>query len=278
MKSSILSVLRRSALTLLFLSILTSAGTAFAASAKSSAASMQAQTTTTSTATSVNWSGYAVAGHTYNKVQGDITVPTVSCTTKGAESLFWVGFDGYNDSTVEQDGVGALCSNAAKPTPTYFAWWEMFNAYTGTSLHQISSSTLSVKPGNRVASLVTYNPSTKGYLLQLDNTSTKQKAFATTQHCAAGYTCSRQTAEWIAERDELGNGSYTALAKWNYNASLFAYSEAYTSTSTKLEPISFYSLISINMISAHTNWHYLDNVKSLTGSGTTFGVSWVAAN
>jgi hypothetical protein len=273
MKLSISRVLRRSIMTLLCLSILTSSSVAFASTKTNGAASIQAQSAaSTTSATSVNWSGYAATKHSFTKVQGDITVPTVTCTTAGAESLFWVGLDGYSDSTVEQDGVGAKCVNGA---PQYFAWWEMFNGAGGTTLHTVS--TLSVKPGDKVAAIVTYNGGVQGFLLQLDNTSTSQKTFSTTQHCdtVAG-ACTRQSAEWIAE-NYTGPDNRTPLAKWGYNSSLFTYAKASTSASYGLDPISYYNNIAIDMISAKTDWHYLDNVNSLGNGGTSFGVTWKSA-
>jgi len=243
---------------------------------------MSPQVTSTYNATP-SWAGFLANGKTFAKVQGDITVPTITCTANGAESLFWVGFDGYNPinsahNTVEQDGVGAKCVGS---TPSYFAWWEMYNPTNGT-LHQVASSTLLVKPGNRVAAIVSAE-SVKGsngkvqteYLMQLDNTTTKQKTFATEQPCYAGYTCSHTTAEWIAERYNNGNNTYPLLAKWGYNSQLFAYAEATTTTDSTLEPVSAFDSVSLNMLDSGDN--FIADGQPLNSGGTSFGVEWLAS-
>jgi hypothetical protein len=275
MKSSILRVLRHSVLALLCLSILTSAGTAFAATADTSESDTAASS---SSSNSVNWSGYEATGHVYNKVQSTITMPTITCTAPGAESLFWVGFggtDSYGTTTIEQDGIGAKCSTAAKPTVSYFAWWQMWNNSAGSTMNVLPATTLSVRPGQRVFSEVVFNPNTGGYSLELTNQTTGQKAFNTTKYCAAGYTCPRQTANWIAERYVFSNGNYTPLAKWSYYPYTFNSADAYTRLSTKLAPITAYSHVALNMISTQANQHRLATTSAI--SGNAFSVSWVDA-
>ena len=57
---------------------------------------------------SSNWSGYAVTGTGFNMVSGSWTVPTVICSGLTTYSSQWVGIDGVNSDTVEQDGTDAL--------------------------------------------------------------------------------------------------------------------------------------------------------------------------
>lgn len=227
---------------------------------------------------SYNWSGYVNTGHTFNKVQGDITVPTITCPVNGAETLFWVGFDGYSNSTAEQDGVGAKCNGS---TPSYFAWWEMYNANTGTSLRQVPTSSLSVKPGDHVASTVSYVTVQKAgskpygaFQLTLDNATTK-RFYSTTQTCAAGYTCSRNSAEWIAERYNYGGSSYSTLARWGYNSQLFTDAASTTTTNSKLEPVSANNTTELAMIENNT-FVTLAAPAALNTGGTAFGVNWLA--
>ena len=74
----------------------------------SSSKSADASTTTT---ISENWSGYAVTGKKqYTYVHSTFVQPAITCT--GVEDQYtsnWVGLDGFNDETVEQDGTFAWC-------------------------------------------------------------------------------------------------------------------------------------------------------------------------
>lgn len=74
--------------------------------------------------TSSNWSGYAVqSASAFTGVVGSWTQPAVTCTSKTTYSAFWVGIDGYADSTVEQLGTEADCVGGV---PAYSAWYEMY--------------------------------------------------------------------------------------------------------------------------------------------------------
>jgi hypothetical protein len=228
----------------------------------------------TTSSNSVNWSGYVATGHTFTKVQGDITVPTVTCTVPNAQTFFWVGLDGYNDSTLEQVGVGAECSGATHPTVSYFGWWEMVNGNSGDYIHKIATSQLHVAPGNRVAAIVAVKPGSNDFDLELDNTTVKQPIVKLTE---GGFATKHQTAEWIVERPKV-NGQSSSLARWTPNASLFAYAEATSTTNSSLRSISYYNNTSLFMTSAKTNYNDLDAIGSLTDNGTTFGINWEYAN
>ena len=83
-------------------------------------------TTPGSKTTSSNWSGYALsAGHPFTSVSSSWVEPTAACTSATSYSAFWVGLDGYTDTTVEQDGTAVDCSSG---TPSYYAWYEMYPA------------------------------------------------------------------------------------------------------------------------------------------------------
>jgi len=75
--------------------------------------------------TSTNWSGYAAFGApgSFTSAAATWTQPAVTCTSQNTYSSYWVGLDGYNNSTVEQTGTEADCSTGA---PRYYAWYEMF--------------------------------------------------------------------------------------------------------------------------------------------------------
>jgi hypothetical protein len=167
---------------------------------------------------SANWSGYAAYGNTFRQVQGEITVPRVSCPTAGAEVLFWVGLDGdqANSHTVEQDGVGARCSSSHHPTISYFAWWEM---YPGP-LEQVNAGNFKIAPGNKIIASIKFQPTSDVFTLSLQNKST-DRVYSTAQQCASGYTCSKQSAEWITERYAINplERTFRPLAAWTTNGS-----------------------------------------------------------
>ena len=94
---------------------------------------------------STNWSGYAVTGGTFTSVSSNWTEPSVTCTSKGIVG-FWVGLDGWNSSTVEQDGTGVDCENG---TPQQFAWWETYPA------NSVQVYNAPVSAGDQMSSSVT---------------------------------------------------------------------------------------------------------------------------
>src|SRR5579863_29516 len=77
-------------------------------------------------AESENWSGYVVTGSAFTNAKASWHVPEVDCSkTPNTYSAFWVGFDGWNNGTVEQNGTDSDCNGT---TPQYFAWYEFFPA------------------------------------------------------------------------------------------------------------------------------------------------------
>ena len=91
------------------------------------------------TGTSRNWAGYAAYAPNqttpYNKITATWTQPAVNCavSSTGSDALFWVGFDGWLNDTVEQGGTYGYCNGTS--TPQYTVWWEMYptNAVQGSS-------------------------------------------------------------------------------------------------------------------------------------------------
>jgi hypothetical protein len=81
-----------------------------------------------------HWDGYVAVNTAnsnateFNAVSAHWTVTPITCdpTEVGPQfASFWVGFDGWHNGSVEQDGITAACSQG-QTTPEYFAWWEMF--------------------------------------------------------------------------------------------------------------------------------------------------------
>jgi len=110
----------------------------------------------TAALTSENWSGYAATGNSgaFTSVTSTWVQPAVNCAAlpKNAYSAYWVGLDGYSDSTVEQIGTEADC---VRNQPVYDAWYEMYPS----NPYEVSAN-ISVVPNNSYTASVVYTPGT----------------------------------------------------------------------------------------------------------------------
>jgi len=164
-------------------------------------------------ATSRNWAGYAVTSlstpaATFTHVHGSWTQRPVTCPAPDAWAIFWVGFDGWTNGTVEQGGSSARCVNG---TPVYQLWWEMFPT-------NAIQPVLSINVGDSVSADVTYNAATAQYTITVAD-ATQHTSFTTNQTCAANLVCSRSSADWIVEAvGRFGTGDFFPLA--NYGRAL----------------------------------------------------------
>jgi len=150
----------------------------------------------TSQVNSTNWSGYAddnSAGNTYSVVTGSWKQPTISCSGFSEQlAAFWVGIDGYNSDSVEQDGTLGECFLGFT---FYYTWWEMYPTndiqVVGESLDAGDSITASVvRSGD-------------SYTLKVTDSTHTSNSFSTTQTCS---DCSNASAEWIAEAPSSSSG------------------------------------------------------------------------
>lgn len=100
---------------------------------------------------SANWAGYIASGAAggYTSVSSSWTEPSGQCGQGDQYSAFWVGLDGYSDSTVEQTGSEVDCSGS---TPEYSARYEMYPAAP-------VYVTNPVEPGDEFSGSVTYENS-----------------------------------------------------------------------------------------------------------------------
>ncbi len=153
--------------------------------------------------TSPNWSGYidnAPSGQTYSAVSGSWTQPAVRCTnaTNLQRVDFWVGLDGYNNGSVEQDGSEAHCTDGVI---SYSTWWYMYPDKHGTGGP--------IRAGAHVSASVVYQSGT--YTLSLTVAGNAAASFTTTQTCG-DTTCDNDSAEWIVEAQccstELASGFF----------------------------------------------------------------------
>ncbi len=156
------------------------------------------------TVTSTNWSGYAVTGAkgAFTSVSASWTEPTASCSGNGGGgrhrgggssqyAAFWVGLDGYANSTVEQTGSDSDCNGT---TPDYYGWYEM---YPASPVY----FTNPVQPGDAMSASVTFS-GTDTYTLVLKD-STRSWTQTVVQNVNG---LARASAEVITEAPSSGSG------------------------------------------------------------------------
>jgi hypothetical protein len=223
---------------------------------------------TTTATISLNWSGYAVAGKkTYSYVTSSWVVPTLTCTGVADQwSSEWVGLDGYNDQTVEQDGTDAFCAGPSDTTPKYQAWYEMFPAG--------SVNLFAVHPGDIIDATVTYSATTGAFTLTVSDLTTG-KSGTDSATCS---TCARASAEWIIERPALCNAAFTKcfitqLA--DFGSTTMGGDETQVDGST-VKGVGAFNNDSIDIVNPDANgdggFFSLDTVSPL--SGKSFTANW----
>jgi hypothetical protein len=209
---------------------------------------------------SFNWSGYADSTTTtgaFTAVSGSWAQPVTTCTPEQRLTAFWVGLDGFANSTVEQDGTLAYCFEGQ---PYYFTWWEM---YPGGSVTVGST----VRPGDLISASV--KRSGTAYTLAVSDLLNPANSFSIVQDCPA-LTCEDQSAEWIAERPAFSIG-ITPLATFA-NWTLFDASR--TANGVKGSIASGPNSSAIDIIDA-TETYPLDTVSGLSFGGTSFTAHWL---
>jgi hypothetical protein len=219
-----------------------------------------------------NWSGYAATSATpFNAVESTFVQPAVTCTVPGAWTLFWVGFDGFDNGTVEQAGTAAQCSSGTNPQPVYYTWWEMWPT------NNIQIMPVTIKPGDTIKAKVTYTAKTASYSMNVVN-KTNLQHYTQVSKCDPNLSCARQSAEWIVERPTV-DGAYTPLAKWG-NMQLKSNVASNTATTTGkpvLQPIGAFNNTSIDMINDQSTGAILTSVSALNPKGNLFSDTWLAA-
>ena len=215
-----------------------------------------------STSASLNWSGYADTANspsqTFSYVAGTWTVPTVTSGSTSSPSYagFWVGLDGFNSQTVEQDGIAAQVINGAT---SYYAWWELYPAAA------VPINGMAVAPGNAIKGSIAYLGNNE-YQLVLDNLTTGYN-FSITQQSPGD---ARSSAEWIAEAPAVGNGSgsYTIAPLANFGSITFSNAVATLNGVTGV--ISDFPYTQINLVPSSGLGA---TTSALNGAGNSFTVT-----
>jgi hypothetical protein len=211
-----------------------------------------------------NWSGYAVTGSAFTDAKGSWHVPEVNCSkTPNTNSAFWVGIDGYNNGTVEQNGTSSDCSGT---TPVYYAWYEFFPAAP------VVIQDVPVSPGDVISAEISYNGSE--FTLYIKNETTGKSHGRTKAVPGA----QRSSAEWIAEAPGSSGGGVLPLAdfgKANFGEDKTGVSGTnYAIDSSTSGPISDFGnqVEEITMVSSKNVVEAVPT--SLTSDGTSFTIAW----
>jgi hypothetical protein len=207
-----------------------------------------------------NWAGYADASTTngtFTKVSGSWSVPKVTCTSEDRITSEWVGLDGFNDSTVEQDGTSAQCF---KGKALYYSWYEMYPAGTvevGTTVAAADSISASV---TRTGS---------AYTLSLTDSTHTANSFTKTASCSTS-TCLDKSAEWIAERPAYATTGIVPEAEF----STVHFSSASETADGKTSTISGFSGTNYDITCVDSTGTYDIVATSALTAGDAFTNTW----
>jgi len=212
-----------------------------------------------SAVSSSNWSGYAdddTSGNAYSEVSGTWVEPSITCGAQEQSlAAFWVGIDGYSDSTVEQDGTLAQCDDGSI---FYYTWWEMYPTNTA----QIIGTTVS--PGDTIVASVVQSGA--NYTLSLTDASDSADSFTTTQSCT---DCTNSSAEWIAEAPtSVSSNEIVSLSDFRD----WSLSNASVKSGSKAGVISTFPDDQITMVNASGGIEA--TTENLASGGNQFTVIW----
>ncbi len=218
-----------------------------------------------SQAQSGNWSGYFALGQAFSAVTGSWSVPAVTCPTSATSySSQWIGIDGAQSQTVEQDGTESDCFGT---TPNYDAWYEMYgdNAVNSGYEVELSPATYPVAPGDGMTASVSLAGST--WTLAINDT-TQSWAYSTNIPSPSPAP-QQSSAEWIVERPEVG-GSLSTLSDFG-NA---GFTNATATNTTASGPIADFAYQPVQMVGNQV----LATPGPLTAAGSSFNVAWNAGS
>ena len=218
---------------------------------------------------SLNWSGYAAtSSKPFTYASTKFVQPAVNCADSPTYvyTSNWVGLDGFNDDTVEQDGTSAHC-NVYSGLPDYYAWIEMYPLPTVKEFN--------VSPGDVIEASVAYSKGGTFALTVSDVTAGVSKTVKDT--CAS---CARASAEWIVERpagcDPYPTNCFLfALANFSPATMFDNAATLQGGTRTKLGSLSHVHQIFMVQVKNNGQFYSLDNVSPVNATNG-FTVTWLA--
>ncbi len=220
---------------------------------------------------SLNWSGYAATSKKpFTYASTKFVQPSISCNMskpkpKNVYTSNWVGLDGFNDETVEQDGTSGHC-NLYTGLPNYYAWIEMYPLPTVREYN--------VSPGDVIQASVAYSTGGTFTLTVTDVTAGLTKTVTDT--CT---TCARASAEWIVERPAgcqpfPTNCFLFALAQFTPAAMFDNAAQVEGGSRTGLNKLSGVHQIFMVQTKPDGQFYSLDNVSPINATNS-FTVTWL---
>lgn len=217
---------------------------------------------------SENWSGYAVTSNKpFTDASTEFVQPTITCNGKPqVYTSNWVGIDGFNDQTVEQDGTAGYCSKKSNyMQPNYYAWIEMY------PLPEVIA--YKVSPGDVISASVRDTASGTFTLTITDVTT--GKTHTQTANCSK---CERDSAEWIIERPAGCNKDLTKcflFALANYGTTTMAENVAAVDGGAPQGLSTFKNQYPIYMVQPDKSGFYaLDGVGPVHAKDNSFTATW----
>lgn len=157
---------------------------------------------------SFNWSGYA-ANSTVDSVtlvKASWIQPAIVCNSTANAlqcTVFWVGMDGAQDSTVEQTGTYGYCAKGSS-TPQYAAWYEFYPAQS------IITVPMTVTPGDIFRGVVSFSSVTGKVTVSLKDMNSTAHFSKTNPN---GFIFDRSSGECITETPTV-SGKFALLANF----------------------------------------------------------------
>jgi hypothetical protein len=222
--------------------------------------------------TSTNWAGYAdvaKSGVALRYASANFNIPNLNCANSGAgtsgQAFYssWTGLDGFNSSTVEQQGTEQGCQ--AGTAGQLFVFYEMFPANPVVFTGAVT--------GDAIQSSTFYDASTGDYSLTVTDLTQHGAGISVSIPCAG--TCHNSSAEVISEAP--GGGPPTVdLADFGAESFTNAAVTSRSGVKGNLAGNTLWTGNSIKMVSQSTG-DTLDTVGPLQGN-TAFLATWQASS
>jgi Peptidase A4 family len=229
---------------------------------------------TTAQSRSANWAGYVDAGSNFSYISAQWTEPSITCGSATQETAFWVGFDGYTTSTIEQAGSIAECLAG---TAYNFIWYAMYP----TSVYVIVGPAFA--SGDTIVAVVTAGGGTAYRLSATASVLTTLpgippfynvvSSFNNSQTCS---NCADGSAEWVAQAPGTSSGGQYPLAPFSPWTVSNAGVANYPITGTD-GPVGISSFPDTQVTMAKGS-AVLAQPGALNGSGTGFTVTWMQSS
>jgi hypothetical protein len=175
------------------------------------------------------WSGHGVtadSGVDINKIQADVTLPTINCSdtyigSSGYAMMYdWVGIDGYGTGDVEQTGFAAWCSGTpgdlGSGSASYDAWYTIVGGGSSVwpGLEYFSPPGGTLVAGAKLQFTAQWDSATSKYEFTLGYGTNYGSTITDSLACPSGGSCGFSTAEATLEQPSGSMPGYP-LPEWS---------------------------------------------------------------